>query len=159
MLHVNKSDKYCVEVNLKVKKQLLIISLFNRQSKEYSSLLVEVWKKIFFLSYFPIKNMFVICILSLVTIFIAKEIRTYPSSLKGKNLFKVSKYMFEFKLFGRFQTVYLTGKCYFISYLDFSQNDLDSYQRFFETYSHFVSLKEIDIIRMFSHLLVAIQFL
>ena len=158
MLHVNKSDKCCVEVNLKVKEQLLM-PLFNRQCKEHSSVPLEVWKRNFLLSYFPIKTMLVICILCFFTHFIAKEMRTYPHSPKGKNLFKVSKCMFQFKKFCRYQTVHLTGLCYFISYLDFPQNDLDSYQRFFETYQHFVSLKEIDIIRMFSRLLVAIQFL
>ena len=158
MLHVNKSDKCCVEVNLKVKEQLLM-PLFNRQCKEHSSVPLEVWKRNFVLSYFPIKTMLVICILCFFTHFIAKEMRTYPHSPKGKNLFKVSKCMFQFKKFCRYQTVHPTGLCYFISYLDFPQNDLDSYQRFFETYQHFVSLKEIDIIRMFSRLLVAIQFL
>ena len=158
MLHVNKSDKCCVEVNLKVKEQLLM-PLFNRQCKEHSSVPLEVWKRNFLLSYFPIKTMLVICILCFFTHFIAKEMRTYPHSPKGKNLFKVSKCMFQFKKFCRYQTVHPTGLCYFISYLDFPQNDLDSYQRFFETYQHFVSLKEIDIIRMFSRLLVAIQFL
>ena len=158
MLHVNKSDKCCVEVNLKVKEQLLM-PLFNRQCKEHSSVPLEVWKRNFLLSYFPLKTMLVICILCFFTHFIAKEMRTYPHSPKGKNLFKVSKCMFQFKKFCRYQTVHPTGLCYFISYLDFPQNDLDSYQRFFETYQHFVSLKEIDIIRMFSRLLVAIQFL
>ena len=158
MLHVNKSDKCCVEVNLKIKEQLLM-PLFNRQCKEHSSVPLEVWKRNFLLSYFPIKTMLVICILCFFTHFIAKEMRTYPHSPKGKNLFKVSKCMFQFKKFCRYQTVHPTGLCYFISYLDFPQNDLDSYQRFFETYQHFVSLKEIDIIRMFSRLLVAIQFL
>ena len=158
MLHVNKSDKCCVEVNLKIKEQLLM-PLFNRQCKEHSSVPLEVWKRNFLLSYFPIKTMLVICILCFFTHFIAKEMRTYPHSPKGKNLFKVSKCMFQFKKFCRYQTVHSTGLCYFISYLDFPQNDLDSYQRFFETYQHFVSLKEIDIIRMFSRLLVAIQFL
>ena len=158
MLHVNKSDKCCVEVNLKVKEQLLM-PLFNRQCKEHSSVPLEVWKRNFLLSYFPIKTMLVICILCFFTHFIAKEMRTYPHSPKGKNLFKVSKCMFQFKKFCRYQTVHPTGLCYFISYLDFPQNDLDSYQPFFETYQHFVSLKEIDIIRMFSRLLVAIQFL
>ena len=158
MLHVNKSDKCCVEVNLKVKEQLLM-PLFNRQCKEHSSVPLEVWKRNFLLSYFPIKTMLVICRLCFFTHFIAKEMRTYPHSPKGKNLFKVSKCMFQFKKFCRYQTVHPTGLCYFISYLDFPQNDLDSYQRFFETYQHFVSLKEIDIIRMFSRLLVAIQFL
>ena len=158
MLHVNKSDKCCVEVNLKIKEQLLM-PLFNRQCKEHSSVPLEVWKRNFLLSYFPIKTMLVICILCFFTHFIAKEMRTYPPSPRGKNLLKVSKSIFQFKIFCRFQTVYLTGLCYFISYLDFPQNDLDSYQRFFETYQHFVSLKEIDIIRMFSRLLVAIQFL
>ena len=158
MLHVNKSDKCCVEVNLKIKEQLLM-PLFNRQCKEHSSVPLEVWKRNFLLSYFPIKTMLVICILCFFTHFIAKEMRTYPHSPKGKNLFKVSKCMFQFKKFCRYQTVHPTGLCYFISYLDFPQNDLDSYQRFFETYQNFVSLKEIDIIRMFSRLLVAIQFL
>ena len=158
MLHVNKSDKCCVEVNLKIKEQLLM-PLFNRQCKEHSSVPLEIWKRNFLLSYFPIKTMLVICILCFFTHFIAKEMRTYPHSPKGKNLFKVSKCMFQFKKFCRYQTVHPTGLCYFISYLDFPQNDLDSYQRFFETYQHFVSLKEIDIIRMFSRLLVAIQFL
>ena len=158
MLHVNKSDKCCVEVNLKIKEQLLM-PLFNRQCKEHSSVPLEVWKRNFLLSYFPLKTMLVICILCFFTHFIAKEMRTYPHSPKGKNLFKVSKCMFQFKKFCRYQTVHPTGLCYFISYLDFPQNDLDSYQRFFETYQHFVSLKEIDIIRMFSRLLVAIQFL
>ena len=158
MLHVNKSDKCCVEVNLKIKEQLLM-PLFNRQCKKHSSVPLEVWKRNFLLSYFPIKTMLVICILCFFTHFIAKEMRTYPHSPKGKNLFKVSKSMFQFKKFCRYQTVHPTGLCYFISYLDFPQNDLDSYQRFFETYQHFVSLKEIDIIRMFSRLLVAIQFL
>ena len=158
MLHVNKSDKCCVEVNLKIKEQVLM-PLFNRQCKEHSSVPLEVWKRNFLLSYFPIKTMLVICILCFFTHFIAKEMRTYPHSPKGKNLFKVSKCMFQFKKFCRYQTVHPTGLCYFISYLDFPQNDLDSYQRFFETYQHFVSLKEIDIIRMFSRLLVAIQFL
>ena len=157
MLHVNKSGKCCVEVNLKLREQLLIISLFNRQCKEYSSTTIEVWKSYFLFSYSPIKTIFVISILSFFTLFIAKEIRTYPSSSKGKNLFKVSKYMFDFKLFSRFQTFYLTGTWYFIFYLDFPQNDLDLYQCFFKTNQHFVSVKEIDIIRrMFSRLLVAI---
>ena len=124
--------------------------LFNRQCKEHSSVPLEVWKRNFLLSCFPIKTMLVICILCFFTHFIAKEMRTYPHSPKGKNLFKVSKCMFQFKIFCRFQTVHPTGLCYFISYLDFPQNDLDSYQRFFETYQHFVSLKEIDIIRRIS---------
>ena len=153
MLHVNKSGKCCVEVNLKLREQLLIISLFNRQCKEYSSTTVDVWKRYFLLSYSPIKTIFVNIHLKFFHSFYSQG----NQDISIKNLFKVSKYMFDFKLFSRFQTFYLTGTWYFIFYLDFPQSDLDLYQRFFKTNQHFVSLKEIDIIRrMFSCLLVAI---
>ena len=98
MLHVNKSDKCCVEVNLKIKEQLLM-PLFNRQCKEHSSVPLEVWKRNFLLSYFPIKTMLVICILCFFTHFIAKEMRTYLTHPKAKTYSKLANVCFSSKNF------------------------------------------------------------